>query len=47
MLHAIGVEKKSLASASGAQNVERCFAMNVLRRRIAKFAFGVGGRLKI
>ena len=46
MLHAIGVEKKSLASASGAQNVERCFAMNVLRR-IAKFAFGVGGRLKI
>ena len=45
--YAIGVEKKSLASALGAQNVERCFALSVLSRRIAKSAFNVGGRLKI
>jgi hypothetical protein len=42
MFHAIGAEKKSLASALGAQNVDRCFALSALRRRIAKFAFDVG-----
>lgn len=47
MLHVIGVEKKSLASALGAQNVERHFALNVTQRRVVRVAFDVVGRLKI
>jgi hypothetical protein len=39
--------KEIVGDALGAQNVERCFALNVLRRRIGKFAFDVGVRLKI
>jgi sialic acid synthase SpsE len=46
MLHVIGVEKNSLASALGAQNVERHFALNVMRG-VVKVAFDVVGRLKI
>jgi sialic acid synthase SpsE len=47
MLHVIGVEKNSLASTLGAQNVERHFAVNVIRRGAVKVAFDVVGRLKI
>jgi len=47
MLHAIGVEKYSLARALGAQNVDRHFALNVIKRRVVKVAFDVVGRSKI
>jgi hypothetical protein len=46
-VRAIGVEKESLASASGAQNAELRFVLNVVRRRIWKFVIYVVGRLKI
>jgi len=47
MSRVIGVEKNSLAKALGAQNVERLFALSVMRGRIVRFAFNVVGRLKI
>jgi hypothetical protein len=46
MSHVIGAEKNSLASPLDAQNVERRFALNVIRKRVMKVAFDVVGRLK-
>jgi len=47
MLRVIGVEKNSLASTLGAQNVERHFALNVIGRGVVEGAFDVVGRSKI
>ena len=39
----ISVEKNSLARVLRAKNVERHFALNVIRRRVVKVAFDVVG----